>query len=144
MGDIKTQICEMVALLSTEFGINAPSITFTRSCTGTYYSRRHRIAIGMTPWRGIENTVLHEFAHALANILYGRIRRTPFGKTIRHGPEFAHCLIEIINAWYGDQVKYPWDTEYKNLQAYGPQKPKKDRRRPALPLRKQKGENENA
>jgi hypothetical protein len=119
---IETQIKEMISLLATEFKISEPFLVFTRSTTGSYLPRSNRIKVGMRSWREIENLILHEFAHALTDFRYGRIRRTPYGKTIWHGPEFTRCLIEIINAWYGDQAKYSWNTEYKSLQAYGPRK----------------------
>ena len=118
----KTQIQEMVALLAAEFKIGEPKLVFTRSRIGSYAPWSNRIKIGLKSWRGIENLILHEFAHALTDFRYGRIRRTPYGKAIWHGPEFAKCLIEIINAWYGDQAKYDWDTEYRSLRAYGPRK----------------------
>jgi len=117
----KEQIQEMIALLAAEFKIRKPSIVFTRSSTGSYSPGLHRIKIGMKAWRGID-LVLHEFAHALTDNRHGRIRRTSYGKTIWHGPEFARCLVSVIDAWHGDQTKYSWSTEYKSLKAYGSKK----------------------
>ena len=120
---LKTQIQEMIALLAAEFKIGEPRLVFTKSTNGSYFPGAHRIKIGLKSWRGIENLVLHEFAHALSNTRYGIIKISKY-RTEWHGSRFAQCLIEIVDAWYGDQSKYSWNTEYKSLRAYGPRKEK--------------------
>jgi len=116
----KIQIIEMVDLLTEEFKIRKPRVKITNASAGCYFVDEHSICLTPKSWFGMENLTIHEFAHALVWERHGRIKR---GKqTDWHGPAFAKCLIEIINAWYGDQSKYCWKREYKSLKAYEPKK----------------------
>ena len=118
----KKQAEEMISILTAEFHILKPKVEFSNIANvGRYSPRLHRIHIGLRCWFGTENLILHEFAHALAYTRYGIIKNSKY-RTEWHGPKFAQCLIEIINAWYGNQEKYCWQKEYKRLQTYGPTK----------------------
>lgn len=104
--------------------------------------RKGRIAIGPRCWRGVEPTLMHELAHHFAfergrqlrldspprvaqrerlglsrhryASLYQHLNLRPRGES--HGPQFVAALKRIARAWYGDERKYPWDSEYKSLR----------------------------
>lgn len=60
------------------------------------------IRIGPKTNHGIDD-VLHEFAHHLDYIENGNMN---------HGKTFQEILYSIATWWYGDPLKYSWDTEY--------------------------------
>jgi len=118
----KHQAAVMISVLSAKFNIPKPNYKLLPSGkNGRYSPGRNLIWIGMKCWYGIENIILHEFAHALTNARYGVIKTSKY-RTEWHGAKFARCLIEIIDVWYGNQEKYCWGKEYKSLRAYGPRK----------------------
>jgi len=116
----KKQAEEIVSLLSAEFQI-CPRVKYSKRATrGHYFPSSNTILIGPRCWRSTETTIIHEFAHALCDAQHGRIKAGR--KTVWHGPAFARCLLDTISAWYGNNSTYPWNSEYKSLQAYGPKK----------------------
>lgn len=112
------EIVEMVDILTEEFKIPKPKVKITNASRGTYFVTEHLIKVGMKSNFGPEDLTLHEFAHALTDTIHGKIKRGR--KTSWHGPQFVQSLIEIVQAWYGDQEKYCWQKEYRSLRAYGP------------------------
>lgn len=104
--------------------------------------RRGRVAVGPRCWRGAEAALIHEIAHHVAAergrellvrapsredqrarlglgrhkyaALYPHLRLSPRGEM--HGPMFVAALKRVARAWYGDERKYPWESEYKSLR----------------------------
>jgi hypothetical protein len=98
--------------LAEEFRLAVPELVWSnRNRRGKYQRRPHRIITGPRAWRGTVSSLLHEFAHALA------WRRSPGCRS--HGKEFKEALHDTVAFWYGDATKYPWDTEYRSVYAYG-------------------------
>jgi len=74
-----------------------------------------RITLGPRCWRGVENSMLHEFAHFL------EYYRHPVSGKSHHGPAFIEELRNVTEAWHnGDSSRYDWSTEYRRVAAAGP------------------------
>ncbi len=132
---------EALARLSAHFDITPPALRWSeRSRKGHAYWVRNVVSLGWLAWRGLENSLLHEFAHILWFHRYGWMRQAPvrllWPKT--HGDEFKKTLLDVVVFWYdGDASQYAWDTEYPSVAKFGWQhgavKPK--RRNPRWPSR---------
>lgn len=105
----KQQVEEMLTILSKEFRIKKPKLSWSKRNAGRAFGRR-RVALGHRHGTDIEYVVLHEFAHILTHKLHG--------PRIHHGPEFMFTLRRVAEAWYGSDQLYPWDKEYKTIQKW--------------------------
>lgn len=106
---------ETLDKLTEHFGVDVTLIWDNRIRNGFWRPSRDEIHLGSKCWAGV-STVLHEYAHALCDKRHGRITRTVRRKF--HGKEFCDCLKEISIFFYGDASKYPYQKEYKHVQAY--------------------------
>lgn len=98
---------EAIVLLCREFDIEAPVISWSgRAKRGRYYSKHQRIALGPNCWRGVEYSMLHEFAHHLQYTRGGKM----------HDEKFWTALRDVTTAWFGNPAKYHWHSEYKTGQ----------------------------
>jgi predicted SprT family Zn-dependent metalloprotease len=108
----KPDVLEAVLLLASEFNIPTPSLKWNeRTRNGVANPRKNSISLGHLAWRGVQDCMLHEFAHILAFQRHGKVKN--------HGKEFKTCLEEVIIAWLGDVRKYGWKTEYKYVVEHG-------------------------
>ena len=98
---------EMLALLSPEFGVPPPRLRWIMGARAWYYYNLREIRVGPNSWGGVENCVIHEFAHHVAQSLDGN-----YG----HRGRFFEYLCEVARVWYGDESRYGWSYEYKSLQ----------------------------
>lgn len=109
---------DLLEILATEFNVPVPALRWSfRSKKGLAYLQEWTISCGPLTWRGVTNSLLHEFAH----LLY--YHRNPILAQMRpHGKGFIETLHEVAEAWHGDARKYGWLTEYKTVAAAGPAK----------------------
>jgi len=126
----KHQAQEICDLLSAEFGVEPPRVVWRGgSRNGRYVPYGRQVILGPCAWRGVD-CVLHEYAHHLAYVTFGytgstdargEIVRNVNGRLSRgHGPLYHRALTLVALAWYGDETKYAWDTEYRAIAAAGP------------------------
>ena len=110
---------ELLALLASQFGVCGPNFRFNRTNRGLYYPGTKTVTIARPyqNWgkRTCEHSLLHEFAHHLADERAIKANLRPDG----HGNRFKNALWETVTAYYGDARKYPWGTEYTTVRAYG-------------------------
>lgn len=115
----------MMDLLGDAFkvGLRArPKLRWSdRASAGVYYPSWKgypTVVLGPRVWRGLEFTMVHEYAHFIAYTLYD---------CKGHGPGFIRALREVAIAWYGNEIDYDWKREYKRVAAAGPRKPETER-----------------
>jgi hypothetical protein len=100
---------EALRLLAAEFKIPAPRIRWSHRMTrGRAIYAKHEVIIGPKLWRGMD-CVLHEFAHLLQYKTTGRACRG-------HREAFVYSLRKTARAWYGDDSRYAWQTEYPTVR----------------------------
>jgi hypothetical protein len=117
--------------LSLHFEIKPPSFRFNRGSHGLYYSGRREVTTApperYSGGRSIEHSLVHEFAHHLADERNREAVATAraLGKSwmhlplyAHHGPAFRKALLEVATKFYGDPAKYPWDTEYPAIKKW--------------------------
>ena len=86
------------------FKIDPPIVRVRQKQSGGNYRFRQR-TISMPPNAGRES-LLHEFAHHLNAVLYGKRG---------HGPSFRIALVQVATVAYGRADAYPWTREYANV-----------------------------
>lgn len=121
------QVRDAVQKLATHFNVPAPTVSWRANTTrGRYYAREPKrgvfnrvwISLGPNTWRGVEASMIHEFAHYLQHARGG----FEVDKCQGHGPAFHRALTDVAQFYYGDAAKYDWSTEYASLKAAGPRK----------------------
>jgi len=107
---------EIADLLATEFNVSPPKVVFSRRRVACYHPFFRWIKFPMMgSWRGVEFTMVHEFAHHLFEMtLPPKIKM----RSRHHGPQFRDLLHKVAAAWYGDPDRYNWGSEYKSIQEW--------------------------
>lgn len=109
----KEDALEMLATLAAWFNVSVPKLRWNeRTRNGQYSYRLQTISCGHLAWRGVTNSLLHEFSHHLACI------RGDKG----HGKGFKQALWDVVVAYFGNPQRYDWATEYVSVKAYGKRK----------------------
>jgi len=122
-GQLNADECrEVLALLSSHFNICCPSFRFNRTARGLYYPASKTVTVPTNIWsQGLRTTevrLVHEFSHHLCDERV--IARN--GHRVIHGPQFQQALWDVVNVYFGDSTRYPWQTEYARVRAYGERK----------------------
>lgn len=105
---------ELLAILAAHFDVPVPTLRWSfRGNCGRAYLQEWAISAGPLAWRGVTNSLLHEFAHLLNH------KRNPAEAGKR-----PHGKAEVAEVWHGDASKYGWGTEYLTIMAAGPTKEK--------------------
>jgi hypothetical protein len=99
----------MLGALAIVFQVDPPTLRWTQTQTARYYEKRQRITIGPR-CQEIESGLVHEFAHHLSWLRYGRV--------LHHQAPYWPLLEEVARVYYGDPAHYPWQTEYVIGQRY--------------------------
>jgi hypothetical protein len=120
----KQECREMLEILISEFKVKKPiflkwshrtkaglcgrhySYSKFSRCKGcqTKVGDHYVITLGPNSWAGIENTLIHEFSHAMASTYNN------------HNKIFRKVLCKVAETWYGDITKYSWGREYKTIK----------------------------
>ncbi len=110
------RLTEIAAILSAEFNVEPPRIEL-RHKRGASYQPFFRVILFPVrgSWRGVEITMLHEFAHHLHQMTVPWEQRKHHR---HHGPVFRDLLHKVAASWYGDAGRYEWGTEYKSIQEW--------------------------
>lgn len=101
----------LVTLLAEHFKVAPPNLAICAGDKSLYHPPSRTIFLAASPWRGMTNSVLHEFAHVLA---FGR---NPFHLD-EHGQPFQEALVEVAAFHYGDPKHYDWTTEYESVRTF--------------------------
>ena len=101
---------ETVKFLAGVFNIPTPSLRWSYRIKNGVAPKCTSIVIGPKCWRGVEDTLLHEFAHVLDKALTGHVH---------HSRSFWHILEAVVLAWYRNVKDYDWSTEYKRGRRHG-------------------------
>jgi hypothetical protein len=105
-------IRKAVRTLAAIFGIPTPRVVITRNKSSSAYMSRNEIRIGRRDWHGMENAMLHEFAHILH---HARVKYPPLAARFYHNRGFFSALCRVIIAWRGTARRYPWHKEYRHV-----------------------------
>jgi hypothetical protein len=113
---------EIIKRLSERFEVTPPTFRFNKSRRGLYYPAKQEVTIARPLKQGRrrrgEHSLLHEFAHHLADL---RVRREyeaagrawSFKDLPHHDARFRRALLDITTFYYdGDPKRYVWDSEY--------------------------------
>lgn len=107
---------EIADILAAEFNVSSPKVVYSGRRVACYHPfLRHIRFPKMGSWRGVEFTMVHEFAHHLFEVTLSPEAKR---RTRHHGPEFQVKLFKVARAWFGDVTRYSWKTEYKSIQAW--------------------------
>jgi hypothetical protein len=123
--------------LANHFKVAKPAIKWSATRRGKYSVMHQTIIIGHNSWRG-KHTMVHEFAHHLDMVRRGhagkwmpkptRVRNVYIGggafaqlpssgRREFHGESFTKALEDCVDAVFGCQHLYSWETEYKSVKA---------------------------
>jgi hypothetical protein len=109
------QLKALLAKLGDHFKVSTPEL---RLCNSGYSGNHGRYKPGIifinedsfTPY---EDTLVHEFAHRLAD---HRAAMTPSKKAYRpHGREFFHALLDVVEFSYVNPNFYGWQDESEQI-----------------------------
>jgi len=118
---------------SEHFNVKPPSFRYNRTGShGIYYSGRREVTVAVPEsyryGRTMEHSLVHEFAHHLADERLREIRRLEEARGVEwfkrtdehahHGPNFKNALLDVATHHYVDPNKYAWNTEYKSIQVW--------------------------
>jgi hypothetical protein len=116
---------EIITRLSARFEVTPPSFRFNKSQRGMYYPITQEVTIARPlkqgTWRRGEHSLLHEFAHHLADLRVRREyeaagRKWSFKDLPHHDERFRQALLEIATFYYdGEPKRYLWASEYKSI-----------------------------
>lgn len=95
--------------LCKHFKIKEPVLKWTRTSTGICDVYTSVLYIGPYCWRGVIDSLLHEFAHFYNFDLY---------RLHTHNPTYWECLDKVVTYWYRNPRNYNWRTEYKSGHNY--------------------------
>lgn len=110
MNNDEQKIKSVLDGLADRFQVSRPKLCYSAiTRRGRYYYRGERILIGPRCWRGIEQSLVHEFAHHLATKRHG---------DCGHNARFIAALFDTAAAHFVDPTKYLWRTEYKSIQRW--------------------------
>lgn len=98
------QSVDLLARLSQHFGIDTPNLQLYLSEASLYHQPSNTIWLASHPWRGTIDSILHEFAHALAD------KTMPSPE--HHGRAFQDALLRVVTFYYGKPEQYGWHSEY--------------------------------
>lgn len=107
---------EIADILSAEFNVKPPQVVFSLRQVACYQTFFRTIRFPKRgSFRGVEFSMLHEFAHHLVEMTVSAKEK----RRIRHhGPVFRDMLHKVAAAWYGDPERYAWGSEYKSIQEW--------------------------
>lgn len=98
-----------MSVLSDHYLIPTPSINWAPVERATTTIATNTINVGSNAWMGVENTIIHEYAHVLSWCYLNHYK---------HGPIFWRSLLDITSFLYGDPKLYSWSCEYKAGQNF--------------------------
>ena len=102
---------EALVFLAQKFKIPLPELRwYKRARRGWAYVLSNMLITGPNCWRGVTDSLLHEFSHILNFKRQGKRRAPP-----PHDYRFFETLIDVTTAWYGNPIKYNWITEYRTI-----------------------------
>src|SRR5271166_53306 len=106
---------------SEHFNVKPPSFRYNRTGShGIYYSGRREVTVAVPEsyryGRTMEHSLVHEFAHHLADERLREIRRLEEARGVEwfkrtdehahHGPNFKNALLDVATHHYVDPNKY--------------------------------------
>lgn len=121
--------------MASHFEVCVPRFRYNRSGRGIYYPDSKTVTIGRSYkyHRTAEHSIIHEFAHHLADerdLAYRAVFRAeneqrrlqnlapkfyPFAKRRHHDKLFCEALFETAAFYYGTASEYSWETEYTSV-----------------------------
>src|SRR3970040_961429 len=110
---IDHRVDEIITLLSDAMKVRKPKWEWCERRVSQYRIREETIRLSRRDWHGIEDALLHEFAH---HVTWVRNR------TCYHDLWFCQALAEAVELWYSNVKRYGWNKEYATVQAYAVRK----------------------
>ncbi len=108
------RIEDLNELLASEFKVPVCPIKWTGTRRGRFVFHQwlgwHELRLGRRCWRGLDNSLVHEFAHYLCFINGERAKR------MSHKEDFYRRLKQVVQVYFADIKKYAWNTEYSSIQ----------------------------